>query len=74
MPLLKEENPSYSLYDEKLATYTTDDEFDHDAAVGFIKLWVSNKSAKYGAKKQEGESSEKTLGRKIYKIRRRMGR
>ncbi|MED4401203.1 argininosuccinate synthase [Metabacillus fastidiosus] len=29
----------YSLYDEKLATYTTDDEFDHNAAVGFIKLW-----------------------------------
>ncbi|MDF2903660.1 MAG: argininosuccinate synthase [Bacillus sp. (in: firmicutes)] len=29
----------YSLYDEKLATYTSDDEFDHDAAVGFIKLW-----------------------------------
>lgn len=29
----------YSLYDEKLATYTKADEFDHDAAVGFIKLW-----------------------------------
>ncbi|NRG29829.1 argininosuccinate synthase [Bacillus circulans] len=29
----------YSLYDEKLATYTSDDEFDHAAAVGFIKLW-----------------------------------
>ncbi|WP_147554215.1 argininosuccinate synthase [Bacillus testis] len=28
-----------SLYNEKLATYTTDDEFDHSAAVGFIKLW-----------------------------------
>ncbi len=28
-----------SLYDEKLATYTTDDEFDHDAAVGFIKIF-----------------------------------
>lgn len=28
-----------SLYDEKLATYTTEDEFDHSAAVGFIKLW-----------------------------------
>ena len=28
-----------SLYDEKLATYTTEDQFDHDAAVGFIKLW-----------------------------------
>jgi argininosuccinate synthase len=29
----------YSLYDEKLATYTSDDEFDHKAAVGFIKLF-----------------------------------
>ncbi|WP_078555488.1 argininosuccinate synthase [Bacillus alkalicellulosilyticus] len=28
-----------SLYDERLATYSTDDEFDHNAAVGFIKLW-----------------------------------
>ena len=28
----------YSLYDEKLATYTSDDEIDHNAAVGFIKL------------------------------------
>lgn len=28
-----------SLYDEKLATYTSEDEFDHTAAVGFIKLW-----------------------------------
>ncbi len=28
-----------SLYDEKLATYTSDDEFDHTAAVGFISLW-----------------------------------
>ena len=29
----------YSLYNEKLATYTADDEFDHSAAVGFINLW-----------------------------------
>ncbi|MFD3445308.1 argininosuccinate synthase [Microbacteriaceae bacterium 4G12] len=29
----------YSLYDEKLATYTVEDEFDHDAAVGFISLF-----------------------------------
>ncbi|GAF14952.1 LOW QUALITY PROTEIN: argininosuccinate synthase [Bacillus sp. JCM 19045] len=29
----------YSLYNEKLATYTADDEFDHHAAVGFISLW-----------------------------------
>ncbi|MED2867767.1 argininosuccinate synthase [Bacillus thuringiensis] len=29
----------YSLYDEKLATYTAQDEFNHDAAVGFISLF-----------------------------------
>ncbi|WP_129705042.1 argininosuccinate synthase [Priestia megaterium] len=28
-----------SLYNEKLATYTKEDEFDHNAAVGFITLW-----------------------------------
>ncbi|OXS59467.1 argininosuccinate synthase [Bacillus sp. V-88] len=28
-----------SLYDENLATYTKADEFDHDAAIGFIQLW-----------------------------------
>lgn len=28
-----------SLYDEKLATYTKEDEFDQSASVGFIKLW-----------------------------------
>ncbi|WP_022793089.1 argininosuccinate synthase [Marinococcus halotolerans] len=29
----------YSLYNENLATYSTHDEFDHNAAVGFIQLW-----------------------------------
>lgn len=29
----------YSLYNEKLATYTPEDTFDHQAAVGFISLW-----------------------------------
>ncbi|RAL21358.1 argininosuccinate synthase [Thermoflavimicrobium daqui] len=29
----------YSLYDEDLATYTPADTFDHQAAIGFIKLW-----------------------------------
>ncbi|WP_391115821.1 argininosuccinate synthase [Psychrobacillus sp. L3] len=28
-----------SLYDEKLATYTADDVFNHASAVGFIELW-----------------------------------
>ncbi|MDC2863031.1 MULTISPECIES: argininosuccinate synthase [unclassified Bacillus (in: firmicutes)] len=30
---------NYSLYDEKLATYTVEDEFNHDAAIGFISLF-----------------------------------
>ncbi len=29
----------YSLYNEKLATYTAEDTFDHTAAAGFTKLW-----------------------------------
>jgi len=29
----------YSLYDHGLATYDTGDQFDHNAALGFIKLW-----------------------------------
>lgn len=29
----------FSLYNENLATYSTGDEFDHSAAVGFINLW-----------------------------------
>src|SRR5690606_31672664 len=28
-----------SLYNEQLATYSKEDLFDHNAAVGFIKLW-----------------------------------
>ncbi|TLS36856.1 argininosuccinate synthase [Pseudalkalibacillus caeni] len=30
---------NHSLYNEELATYLKGDMFDHDAAVGFIKLW-----------------------------------
>ncbi len=29
----------YSLYSQDLATYTAQDQFDHHAALGFIKLW-----------------------------------
>ncbi len=29
----------YSLYEEKLATYSKEDKFDHNAAKGFIDLW-----------------------------------
>ncbi|UOR13354.1 argininosuccinate synthase [Halobacillus amylolyticus] len=47
-----------SLYNEKLSTYTKGDAFDHDAAVGFIKLWglptkVHADVHKAGAKKAD---------------------
>ena len=29
----------HSLYSKKLATYDTGDQFDHEAAKGFIRLW-----------------------------------
>lgn len=29
----------FSMYDKKLATYAASDQFDHHAALGFIKLW-----------------------------------
>ena len=29
----------HSLYSKQLATYETGDQFDHDAARGFIRLW-----------------------------------
>ncbi len=29
----------HSLYNHSLATYDTGDQFDHNAALGFIKLW-----------------------------------
>ena len=29
----------HSLYSKKLATYDTGDNFDHDAAKGFIRIW-----------------------------------
>src|SRR5262249_14743827 len=30
----------HSLYSKKLATYESGDQFDHEAARGFIRLWV----------------------------------
>jgi argininosuccinate synthase len=29
----------YSLYSKHLATYDRADQFDHDAAMGFIRIW-----------------------------------
>ncbi|BBO00098.1 argininosuccinate synthase [Sporolactobacillus terrae] len=58
-----------SLYNEKLATYTTGDAFDHNAAVGFIKLWglptkVNAEVHKKGTEADHGEA----LGRPVYEI------
>lgn len=58
-----------SLYNEELATYTKGDAFDHNAAVGFIKLWglptkvyteVHKKQMK-----QEGVSNGEAVGRTV---------
>lgn len=48
----------YSLYNEKLATYSPEDTFDHQAAVGFISLWglPTNIYASVHAKKDVNES------------------
>ena len=58
---------AYSLYDYALATYDADDQFDHKAAAGFIKLqtlstktWAANRRQEgapadvFDAQKQEG--------------------
>ncbi|MCI1859323.1 MAG: argininosuccinate synthase [Sporolactobacillus sp.] len=59
-----------SLYNEKLATYTKADTFDHAAAEGFIKLWglptkVNAQVHKKGeAKADHGE----IVGRPVYEV------
>ncbi|AUJ31400.1 MAG: argininosuccinate synthase [Liquorilactobacillus nagelii] len=47
----------YSLYDKKLATYTSADEFDQESAAGFIKLWglPTQVYAQVQAKNQTGK-------------------
>jgi argininosuccinate synthase len=54
----------YSLYNEKLATYSNEDSFDHQAAVGFIKLWglPTNIYASVHKKEEEHE----TVGRAFH--------
>lgn len=54
----------YSLYHEKLATYSVGDSFDHQAAVGFIKLWglPTNIYANVHGK----EEGHETVGRALY--------
>ncbi|WP_202081501.1 argininosuccinate synthase [Caldalkalibacillus salinus] len=49
----------HSLYNEELATYSTGDAFDHNAAVGFIQLWglstkVYSEVQKSNGKEQKG--------------------
>ena len=48
----------YSLYDEKLATYTKDDAFDHHAAIGFIELWGLPTKVNSIVKKKEQINAE----------------
>ncbi|WP_018664557.1 argininosuccinate synthase [Heyndrickxia acidiproducens] len=49
----------FSLYNEELATYLKGDSFDHNAAVGFIKLW--GLPTKVYAEIQVNEKNEKVL-------------
>ncbi|MCK0471326.1 argininosuccinate synthase [Halalkalibacter sp. APA_J-10(15)] len=48
----------YSLYNEKLATYSTDDEFDHGAAVGFISLWGLSTKVNSKVNKEQKEVNQ----------------
>lgn len=57
----------YSLYIKNLATYAVADQFDHQAAIGFIKLWGLPTQI-YNNIAQNGEPHEqKIMGRKIHK-------
>lgn len=47
----------FSLYEKKLATYADDDQFDHAAALGFIKLW-GLPTETYFSNKLNGKSHE----------------
>ncbi|GGH85519.1 argininosuccinate synthase [Pullulanibacillus pueri] len=57
-----------SLYNEELATYTKGDAFDHNAAVGFIKLWgLSTKVySEIHNKEKQGDNHEQTVGRPVH--------
>ena len=48
-----------SLYDENLATYTSADTFDQEAAVGFIKLWGLPTKVNAEVQEQAKKKSEK---------------
>ncbi|MCO7127346.1 argininosuccinate synthase [Sporolactobacillus shoreicorticis] len=55
-----------SLYNEKLATYTTGDAFDHNAAVGFIKLW--GLPTKVNAEVHKEADHGEAVGRPVYEV------
>ncbi|SMO65586.1 argininosuccinate synthase [Melghirimyces algeriensis] len=57
----------HSLYREDLATYTPDDTFNHQSAVGFIQLWglPTEVHAKVNQKKEDSDLDE-ALGRSLY--------
>jgi argininosuccinate synthase len=56
---------THSLYHEQLATYTRQDTFDHQAAVGFIKLWGLPLHIYANVHAAEVEKDE-AVGRTIY--------
>lgn len=47
----------YSLYVKQLATYASEDQFDHDAAIGFIKLWGLPTEIYHAIDNNDGEQS-----------------
>ncbi|MDF2909822.1 MAG: argininosuccinate synthase, partial [Sporolactobacillus laevolacticus] len=60
-----------SLYNEKLATYTKGDAFDHNAAVGFIKLWGLPTKVNAEVHKNDAETEAdhgEAVGRPVYEI------
>ncbi len=52
---------AHSLYNEELATYSKGDAFDHNAAVGFIKLWGLTTKVYSQVNQQEKESVSSTI-------------
>ncbi len=53
-----------SLYNKELATYSKEDSFDHQAAVGFIKLWGLPTHIYASVNKKE--EKHETVGRTLY--------
>jgi argininosuccinate synthase len=64
----------HSLYQEELATYSQNDTFDHQAAVGFIRLWglATEVEGKVNPKKEDPKFDE-TLGRALHQTNQSTG-